>query len=325
MSLTIEGLRTLSQEPNVSRAIVSKEHWLGGGTPHLQFAIWFRNPLVICKRFRKRYHLERAALERVKGSPSQMWFYCAKEGQDRNGQPLTPHNVEWGEEVIIQEGEPPHPGKRSDLQVVADALSSGSTPQDIAQDFTATAIRFSRGIENTYGLLQANAPRRLLELPSVLTLVGPTGTGKTARCQAFSAILKDQPYAWSAELGGFWENYYGQRFVHLEEFRGQLTRSCLLQILDRWPYILNRKGSSAHLQAHTFLISSPDIPYHWYKWGEDSDKADQLKRRLEGNKDSRIYHTGWDKFIDYQGNILDPQPEWGVWNKHSTKPMTTVH
>jgi len=321
---TISGLRELSQTPIVVRCIVSQEHWLGGGTPHLQFAFWFKGPTAITQAFRRRYHLRRAALEAVKATPGQMWYYCAKEGQDRDGQPLVPHNVVWGEKVILTKGEPPAPGKRNDLQAVADAISSGSTPADVARDFTVQSIRFPRGIQNTYALLQGKMPRRLEDLPTVLTLVGPTGTGKTARIQSFSDTLLIPPYVWSAETGDFWENYFGQLSIHLEEFRGQLKRGSLLQLLDRYPYRVNQKGASSEMQASQFFITSPKLPIEWYQW-DDTDAAEQLERRLTGNDDSRIYHTGWNKFIDYKGNILEPQPEWGRWNQHESAPMTTVN
>lgn len=113
-------------------------------------------------------------------------------------------------------------------------------------------------------------------LRSVTVFWGPTGTGKTRR-------------AW--ELGGmdaypkvpntkFWDGYQGQKVVIIDEFRGDISISNLLRWFDRYPVLVEIKGSSTILCAETVYITSNLSPREWYR---DLDEAtvDALLRRLD--------------------------------------------
>lgn len=105
---------------------------------------------------------------------------------------------------------------------------------------------------------------------------GPTGTGKSRA-------------AW-AEAGGnafpkdpctkFWDGYRGQKHVVIDEFRGTIGISHMLRWLDRYPVIIEIKGSSTVLEASAFWITSNLSPDAWYPDADMETKA-ALRRRLE--------------------------------------------
>jgi len=110
----------------------------------------------------------------------------------------------------------------------------------------------------------------------VVVLWGPTGTGKSRRAWAeagLAAYPKDP-------CTKFWCGYRGQQHVVLDEFRGSIGISHMLRWLDRYPVVVEQKGSSCVLSATTIWITSNLDPRDWYPDLDDATKA-ALLRRLE--------------------------------------------
>lgn len=317
---TKSRLEDLLNGDRVRSAIACREHWSGGGTPHFHLYIQFTTQVTLTPAFKERYGLDRCNIQPCKGSPAQAWGYVAKTGKNAAGEPRVPHNPDWDEEVWYTKGDCPAQGKRTELDAIAEDLHAGADITEIARSHTAQHIKFASGIAKTYAALQS--PRALDSVPPCLTLIGPTGTGKSQRVNNYLHSNSITPYVHTAEFGNFWEGYQSQTTVFLEEFRGQITRSSLLRLIDKYEFRLNVKGTSAQCQAEEIFICSPSLPSSWYDWKDNEDLPQQLYRRLISNPESRIFHTGWKQFIDCQGNILYPQPEWGRWNEHESKPMT---
>lgn len=115
------------------------------------------------------------------------------------------------------------------------------------------------------------APREV----SVRVFVGPTGTGKSHAAWSeagLDAYPKDP-------LSKFWDGYSGQECVVIDEFRGIVSISHLLRWLDRYPVLVEIKGSSAVLRATRFWITSNLHPRDWYP-ELDSTTKEALMRRL---------------------------------------------
>lgn len=109
---------------------------------------------------------------------------------------------------------------------------------------------------------------------TVTVFWGPTGVGKSRR-------------AW--ELGGldsfpkdprtkFWDGYRGQDSVIIDEFRGGIDISHILRWFDRYPVIVEIKGSSTVLKASKIFITSNLDPRNWYPELDDCTKAALLRR-----------------------------------------------
>lgn len=104
---------------------------------------------------------------------------------------------------------------------------------------------------------------------------GRTGTGKSRRAweeAGLDAYPKDPN-------SKFWDGYQGQDFVVIDEFRGAISVSHLLRWLDRYPVIVEVKGSSVCFRASRIWITSNVDPRLWYPEA-DQETIDALLRRL---------------------------------------------
>lgn len=104
---------------------------------------------------------------------------------------------------------------------------------------------------------------------------GNTGLGKSRRAwdEAGLAAYPKDPRT------KFWDGYNGQENVVIDEFRGGIDVSHLLRWLDRYPVIVEVKGSSICLVAKGIWITSNISPNDWYPM-LDNETKNALLRRL---------------------------------------------
>jgi len=105
---------------------------------------------------------------------------------------------------------------------------------------------------------------------------GSTGAGKSRRAWTeggLDAYPKDP-------RSKFWDGYVGQKHVIIDEFRGGIDIGHMLRWLDRYPVIVEVKGSSTVLKAETIWITSNIHPKDWYPDLDEETKS-ALMRRLE--------------------------------------------
>jgi len=111
---------------------------------------------------------------------------------------------------------------------------------------------------------------------TVVVLWGPTGVGKSRRAweeAGLDAYPKDP-------RSKFWDGYRGQSNVVIDEFRGDIDISHVLRWFDRYPVIVEVKGSSVVLKAQKIWITSNLCPDQWYPNLDVGTRA-ALMRRLE--------------------------------------------
>lgn len=105
---------------------------------------------------------------------------------------------------------------------------------------------------------------------------GNTRLGKSRRAwdeAGWSAFPKDPRTK-------YWDGYRGQKHVVLDEFRGVIDIANILRWCDRYPVIVETKGSSTVLLATDIWICSNLHPKDWYP-GLDSATMDALLERLD--------------------------------------------
>lgn len=103
---------------------------------------------------------------------------------------------------------------------------------------------------------------------------GRTGTGKSRRAwdeAGIDAYPKDP-------RSKFWDGYRNQQHVVIDEFRGNIDISHVLRWFDRYPVIVEVKGSSVVLTAKKIWITSNIDPRNWYPELDDETKAALLRR-----------------------------------------------
>ena len=104
---------------------------------------------------------------------------------------------------------------------------------------------------------------------------GSTGTGKSRRAwdeATWDAYPKDPN-------SKFWDGYRGQENVVIDEFRGAISISHMLRWLDRYPTIVEVKGSSCVFNAKRIWITSNLGPEMWYP-DLDAETTMALRRRF---------------------------------------------
>lgn len=105
---------------------------------------------------------------------------------------------------------------------------------------------------------------------------GPTGVGKSRRAwheAGYDAYPKDPRTKW-------WCGYTNQRNVIFDEFRGDIDIAHLLRWLDRYPVILETKGSTTPKMFDKVWFTSNLHPRDWYPMLDETTK-EALYRRLQ--------------------------------------------
>lgn len=103
---------------------------------------------------------------------------------------------------------------------------------------------------------------------------GSSGLGKSRRAWA-EAGMDAYPKIPSTK---FWDGYRGQEHVVIDEFRGCVSVEHLLRWLDRYPVLVEIKGSAVVLKAKKIWITSNLHPKEWYPLLDDLTLAALLRR-----------------------------------------------
>lgn len=166
-------------------------------------------------------------------------------------------------------GEKPHRrNSKTDWQLVWDRAVEG----DILAIEPSVRIQHYR----TLRTIRADYAAPTAFERKVVVYYGPTGTGKSRRAwdeASWTAYPKDP-------RSKFWDGYRDQANVVIDEFRGGIDISHLLRWFDRYPVIVDIKGSAVCLVAQKIWITSNLHPKDWYP---DLDYVTYLalERRLE--------------------------------------------
>ena len=109
---------------------------------------------------------------------------------------------------------------------------------------------------------------------------GDTGVGKSH--EVFKDFDPETTYVLEVEDGGWWDGYAGEEKVIINEFRGQIPYSQLLDLVDKWPKKVKRRcmEPTPFLAKEVWITSSmpPEKIYH--RQNEKDDSIRQLERRF---------------------------------------------
>lgn len=232
-------LQTLSEFKHV-RYLVAGEEVGECGTPHLQgyCELMSSTAFMTVKEM-----IPRAWLCYRKGSAKQANAYCIKD-----------------DKIHIQMGEMSQPGERNDIKEFTDALKRGMSMEEAAREMPLPYIKFHRGFEK---LARMYIPDRS-EVPEVIVYWGDAGCGKSA----LSREGMVDPYVWSSAQKEWFDCYFGQRDVILEEFRGEIPFPTMLQLLDRYNTRVPVKGDFTKFSSGRIHITSDTHPKYWYPLGQ---------------------------------------------------------
>lgn len=229
------------------------------GTPHLQGFVYFKakQRMSALKKVIKRAHIEQA-----KGTIYDNYRYCTKDGQG-----------------VVEFGTKPQQGNRTDLASFKDAIKSGASDMDLADNFTNACCKFPKFIEFVRHA-KLKEDNKAFKNVSVDVYWGDAGSGKTRKA------YDDDPGLYRIDHASdrLWFNgYVGQKTVLLDDYYGGIKYSTLLHLLDGYPMDLQIKGGYTRKAWDRVIITSNKPPEEWYKQG----MTPALKRRI-----SKVMHFG---------------------------------
>jgi len=245
------------------------------GTPHLQGYIQLsrQQRMAWLKKITSKtaegevFHVfDRAHFIVAKGNADQNKAYCTKAEGRLEG----PWTI----------GEASKQGDRTDLKEAAEQLMRTG---DIRAIDPGVFLKYASGCLKLAAL--APPPRR--DDLKVITIVGPTGIGKS---YAVHDLVPDIYVVNMGNSGLWWDGYTGQPAVMFEEFKGQVQLQKMLQILDPYPLRLEIKGGLVPARFTMVFITSNYTPDKWYK-NEDGARDEEMKalaRRLDIGDPTRI-------------------------------------
>lgn len=232
---------------NVTYMCVGREVGDEKKTPHLQGYVEFKNARRgsdLIKSLRGCAHWEVRL-----GSPKQASDYCKKDG------------------VFAETGTLSRQGKRTDIDVIGDAIMSGESPKDVACDHPGTYIKFHKGI---HALKHASYEDRT-DPPAVSWLWGKSGVGKTR-----GPYDTHKPSVYIKDGTKWWDGYEQQDAIIIDDFDGAWPFRDLLRLLDRYPYQGQCKGSYVPISSPHIYITCEFPPSHFWQ----GDALVQVERRI---------------------------------------------
>lgn len=235
--------------------VVGKEVAPTTGTPHLQGYMYFKSAKtgsVFKKKLSDKAHIA-AAL----GNAEQNRVYCTKAGD------------------FWETGTMPEQGKRSDLKkMTEDVLSRKRTVEDILEEDPMAFHVYGRTLDRVADMLCRRQQRDFMT--QGIWYYGTTGVGKSYR----AANAEGTKYFHKFD-NNWWDNYRQEDVVIINEFRGQLTFSDLLAMVDQWPYSVSRRNRCPMpFMSKTVIITSDSPPEGVYK-DVDMIRMAQLYRRFK--------------------------------------------
>lgn len=245
-------------QTHCSYGVFGKEICPTTGTPHLQCYFELRSQksqMQIQKLLE--YNIHFAGKTR---DPPRAAEYCKEDGD------------------FWEHGKQHNQGQRSDLIELKDKLLAGDTTvNDIVELEPMTYHQYGRTLEKIEQL-RLNRTFRTWETAGVWYF-GPTGVGKSHK--AFEGYQPETHYLWNIQEE-FQCGYVGQPIVIINDFRGEIKYSILLQMIDKWPFSLKRKGGGViPFLAEKVIITSSLHPKDCYPRTCAKDSIEQLLRRVE--------------------------------------------
>jgi len=191
--------------------------------------------------------------------------------------------------LLQKYGEEPEQGCRDDLDETKDKILAGElTADDVAVENPGMFHQYGRTLDRVEAIALRRKTRKWMT--SCTWYTGPTHSGKS------HAVFKDyDPMThYVKNLNeDWWDGYKGQETVILNEFRGQIPFSEMLDLIDKWPKTVKWRGKEpVPFLAKQVLVSSirtPEDVYRnqdhtgepWEQWTRRVNVVTLKKRKLE--------------------------------------------
>lgn len=235
------------------------------GTPHIQGYTYFTSPRGLNATRKKNPGCHILPCD---GSTESNIAYCSK----------TRPSDRMANEVFKEFGERPAQGNRTDIDSLRDRIVEGEEVDDMIMADPIICVRFERCLDRMANIVMRKKFRT--EMTTCDWFWGPTGVKKSTL--AFLGFSADTHYNFPND-GGWWDNYRQQDTVIINEFRGGIKFSELIDLIDMHPKEVRRRNKPPlpFISKHV-IITSCFPPVEVYKNCGESMK--QLTRRIKVTK-----------------------------------------
>lgn len=263
----IEIVRYICYSPEICPS-TNRHHWQG--------YIYLKNQMSISalqKYYQQNNGWQFSYLKIPDGTFEENRIYCGYDDYKKKDKEKK-KNIEF-----VEFGTGPQQGARTDLGEVKKDLENGKLLDDIIIENPYLYHQYGRTLEKVNNILLQKKYRQWMTLGE--WYFGKSDVGKSHT--AFENYNPNTHYKLNFRDGGFWQNYKGQEIIIINEFRGEIPFSELLEIVDKWPYNVKIKGSdTVPLLAKKVIITSPKHPKEIYSQSLDKkDNFIQFKRRFK--------------------------------------------
>lgn len=176
-------------------------------------------------------------------------------------------------------------GKRNDLVKIKDDILAGKQVDDIILENPMAYHQYGRTMEKIETIKMCR--QRRYDITTGLWLWGGTDVGKSHTAFELAGYLKGENdfYTW-VKGSEFQCGYKQQSTVVINEFRGELKFSTLLDMVDKWDFKVMRKGKEAiPFVTKLVIVTSSMKPEDVYSnCLQKDDNLNQLLRRFEVRK-----------------------------------------
>jgi len=241
------------------------------GTPHFQGFVHLKDK----KRFSqvKAMISDRAHVEQARGSNEHNRLYCSKDGDI------------YLERGIVGAGQ----GSRSDIASAVEVLRSSGSLTEVAEKCPTAFIRYHRGFSALRDQLRLVKPR--FTKTKVTVLVGPPGCGKSKWAAEESNLYSDAVNVFYKARGDWWDGYFQQEVVVIDDFYGWIKYDDMLRLCDRYPLKVQIKGGFQEFNSSHIIITSNKHLHEWYTF--NGFDPDALLRRvtsyLDWNSETKTF------------------------------------
>lgn len=174
-------------------------------------------------------------------------------------------------------GKLPVQGERGDLNDIKRSIENGESVDTICMDEPMIYHKYGRTLHKIEDIVLRKKHRT--KMTECDWLWGATGVGKSH--EAFKNYDSTTHYVWKND-NGWQDDYVGQKIVIINDFRGEIKYGELLQLIDKWPYTLRRRGRSpVPFLAEKIIITACSRPEDIYSGVAQYDRMDQLLRRVK--------------------------------------------
>jgi len=181
-------------------------------------------------------------------------------------------------------GDLPSQGARKDVTELKDAVMAGKRVDDIALENPWMYHQYGRTLSKIEDIVLRKKFRTWMT--TGIWLWGKTGVGKSH--EAFTGFDPDTHYVLPLNEfkhggGGWCDGYTGQETVIINDFRGEIPYNELLQMIDKFPYQIRRRGREPFpfLAKHIIITSSLTPEDIYSRQVHKRDSLTQLMRRIE--------------------------------------------